>query len=97
VRRLACDVKKWPADKAVEFRHSTKAPCTASPCKTEQNGFGLVVSSVARQNNGSAVAFGGAPQSLVARVASGRLGSSFGSNRNADILNRVQPQRDSRL
>jgi hypothetical protein len=45
-----------------------------------------------RQNNGSAVAFGGAPQSGIARVASCRFRTTFGSNHDADDLDRIQSE-----
>ena len=90
---LARDVEKWPADKPVTFRHTAKAPGTASPGESKQDRFGLVVSSVTRQNDGSAVAFGGASQRSVSRVASSRFWATFGSHDDVYDLDRLQPER----
>jgi hypothetical protein len=45
-----------------------------------------------RQNDGSAVAFGGAPQSRITRVASGRLWAAFCSHDDVYDLDRLQPE-----
>jgi hypothetical protein len=47
---------------------------------------------VARQNDGSAVSFGGAPQSRVSRVASSRFWAALGSHDNVYDLDRLQPE-----
>jgi hypothetical protein len=45
-----------------------------------------------RQNDGSTVAFGGAPQSRITCVTSGRLWATLCSDRHAHGLDRIQAE-----
>ena len=91
-RHLARDVEKRSANRSVEFRHAAKAAGAATPRQSKQDRFGLVVSGVTRQNDGSAVTFGGGAQGRVSCVASGCLGTAFGSHDDVNDLDRIEPK-----
>jgi hypothetical protein len=92
VSRLSRDIEKRSADESVEFRHAAKAAGAAPPRQSKQDRFGLVVSGVTRQNDGSAVTFGGGAQGRVSCVASGCLGTAFRSHDDVYQLDRIQPE-----